>query len=126
MSLGNMSGGEMMGAGAFAFMAFKTLIDAVLKILKQISPNKTSPVTIPDAREIEYKANMAGVLDECRKLLEKMNDKGDERAKQLDDIHGIANRDHRNIGQIQTDMRTLTTQIASGDFCNFQHKQGVN
>ena len=67
--------------------------------------------------QMKWQTNLIGIQDEMRKSLQRLNDKGDDREKILDDIHGIAERDHRHIGEIKSHMSTLTTQIASGDFC---------
>ena len=109
-----MTGGEMAGASAFVAVVLKTLIDFFLKIFDKMAPPKLTPA---DVENMKWKTNLEGVLDETRKLLERMNDKGDERAKTLDDVYSITQRDHRHLGEIKDHMTTLTTQIASGDFC---------
>jgi hypothetical protein len=60
---------------------------------------------------------MTGVLDETRKLLEKMNDKGDRRAKTLDIIHDRGTRDHERIKEMNGNLSILKNLIATGDFC---------
>ena len=98
----------------------KTVFDSAMKIMEKISPEKLTPA---DMEEMKWRTNLEGVLDETRKLLEKMNDKGDERAKTLDDIHSITQRDHRNLGEAKDHIRTLATQMATGDFCSYKEKK---
>jgi len=115
MALGNMSGGEMMGGFAFASLVLTTLTKFFLKIFDRMAPPK---LTTADIEDMKWKTNLEGVLDETRKLLEKMNDKGDERAKTLDTIHDRGTRDHERIKQTQTSMETLSTLYATTKFCN--------
>ena len=120
--LGNMTGPEMAGSVAFCAMVLKIGADFTLKLIDKTKP-KLSPIIIPDTDEITYRVNMTGVLDETRKLLEKMNDKGDERAKTLDAIHDRGTRDHERIKEINGNLSVITNLIATGDFC-YDKKNG--
>lgn len=57
-------------------------------------------------------------VSQVSRTVERINSKGDDRAKTLDDIHGMTERDHRNIGETKDHVRTLATQLAGGAFCN--------
>ena len=114
--LGNMTGAEMAGSVAFCAMVLKIGSDFTLKLIEKMKP-KVEPINLPDTDEITFRVNMAGVLDETRKLVEKMNDKGDERARTLDVIHDRGTRDHARIKQINDNMSVLTNLISTGDFC---------
>lgn len=119
--LGNLTGPEMAGSVAFCVMVLKIGADFTLKIIDKTKP-KVSSIVVPNAAEITYRVNMTGVLDETRKLLEKMNDKGDERAKILDAIHDRGLRDHDRIKEINGNLATLKNLIATGDFCHAKNK----
>tara|TARA_R100001244_G_scaffold130347_2_gene102421 strand:+ start:1145 stop:1513 length:369 start_codon:yes stop_codon:yes gene_type:complete len=115
--LGNMTGPEMAGSVAFCAMVLKVGSDFTLKLIDKVRP-KVSPINLPDADEITYRVNMTGVLDETRKLLEKMNDKGDDRAKTLDTMNDRGIRDHERIKAANDNLAVLTNLIATGDFCH--------
>lgn len=109
-----MTGAEMTGVSAFVILVLKTIMDFFLKLMEKLSPPK---LTQADVEDMKWKTNLLGIQDEMRKTLERLNDKGDERAKTLDDIHSYAERDHRNLGEVKNHVQTLSNLYANTDFC---------
>ena len=109
-----MTGGEVAGSVAATVLLVNVVVGSVMKITDKLSPPKLTPA---DVEQMKWQTNLIGIQDEMRKMLEKLNDKGDERAKTLDEVHGISERSHRHIGETKDHLHTLVTQIASGDFC---------
>ncbi len=74
-------------------------------------------LTQADIKEMEYKTNLKGILDECRKILERQERDSGEREKILIDIQGQSSRDHRLLGEIKDHQETLASLYTSTTFC---------
>ena len=98
--------------GAVTVFIIKVLAD----LIKSMIP-KTRLLTEADVKEMEHKTNLKNLVSDMKAILIRLSDKDDARDKTLDDIHSIVQRDHRNLGEVRDHMGTLTTKIASGDFC---------
>ena len=110
-----MTTGELAGIGSFILIIIGRMLDFTMKLYDKMASPK---LTQADVEQMKWQTNLLGIQDEMRKSLQRLNDKGDDREKILDDIHGIAERDHRHLGEIKSHVNTLSTSLATGVFCN--------
>lgn len=100
--------------GASVMFMFKILGDLIAKLIP-----KSKTITDEDLKEMEFKTNLKGILDEMRKTSDKTIDRVYHNGKAIDDIRSISDRTHKYAGEAKEHIKTMSQLIANGNMCSY-------
>ena len=94
------------------------LVYVIKELIKHIPKQKV--ITNEDLKEMEFKTNLKGILDEMRKLGDKTHNKVLDNSKAISDLNHTSSRTHKYINEARDNIKTISHLMATGDFCNYK------